>query len=289
MPDPRFDPAFQPDAATREALADFVALVRHLRRDCPWDRAQTHASTQHLLLEEAFEAADAITREDWADLRGELGDVLLHVVFHSVIAEQDGRFTLADVVRGETEKLVRRHPHVFGDTVVTGTGEVLRNWEAIKQTESAGEGARPRGVLDGVPAALPALVQAHRVQEKVAGVGFDFPDAAASWAKVEEELAEVREAAASGDAAAHASELGDVLFALVNHARLSGVNAEAALQATTARFRRRFGHVEAGLAAEGRRPQDATLAEMDALWDAAKAAERGAIVADARRDADAAP
>lgn len=267
MPDPRFDPAFQPDAATREALADFVALVRHLRRDCPWDREQTHASTQHLLLEEAFEAADAITRGDWDDLRKELGDVLLHVVFHSTIAEQDGRFTLLDVVRGETEKLVRRHPHVFGDTAVGGTSDVLRNWEAIKQDEG---GASPKGVLDGVPSAMPALVQAHRVQEKVAGVGFDFPTADDAWAKVEEEIGEYRAAPDER----RADELGDVLFALVNHARLSGVGAEAALQATTARFRRRFAHVEAGLASEGRRPQDATLAEMDALWDAAKAAER---------------
>ena len=288
MPDPRFDPAFQPDDATREALADFVALVRHLRRDCPWDRAQTHASTQHLLLEEAFEAADAITRRDWPDLRGELGDVLLHVVFHSVIAEQDGNFALLDVVRGVTEKLVRRHPHVFGGAAVSGTGEVLRNWEAIKQAES-GPGAAPRGVLDGVPAALPALVQAQRVQEKVAGIGFDFPDADASWTKVDEEMGEYRAAADAGDADAAADEFGDVLFALVNHARLSGVSAEAALQATTARFRRRFGHVEAGLAAEGRRPQDATLAEMDALWDAAKAAERGASATPARGDAAAAP
>lgn len=270
MPDPRFDPAFQPDESTREALADFVALVRHLRRDCPWDREQTHASTQHLLLEEAFEAADAITREDWTDLRKELGDVLLHVVFHSTIAEQDGRFTLRDVIVGETEKLVRRHPHVFGDTTVGGTGEVLRNWEAIKQAEGGGE--RPTGVLDGVPAALPALVQAHRVQEKVAGVGFDFPTADDAWAKVEEEIGEYRTA----EPERKADELGDVLFALVNHARLDGLNAEAALNATTARFRRRFGHVEAGLTAEGRRPQDATLAEMDALWDDAKAAERAA-------------
>ncbi|HYE58805.1 MAG TPA: MazG family protein, partial [Rhodothermales bacterium] len=180
--DPRFDPAFQPDGETREALADFVALVRHLRRDCPWDRKQTHASTAHLLLEEAYEASDAIEREDWDEFRRELGDLLLHVVFHSVIAEGDGRFSLLDVIRLETEKLVRRHPHVFGDTAVSGSEEVLRNWEAIKQQEReasrqerGGQGERPKGVLDGVPKALPALLRAHRIQDKVAGVGFDFP------------------------------------------------------------------------------------------------------------------
>ncbi len=272
--DPRFDPAFQPDAPTREALADFVALVRHLRRDCPWDREQTHASTAHLLLEEAYEAADAIAHEDWDEFRRELGDLLLHVVFHSVIAEGDGRFTLLDVIQLETEKLVRRHPHVFGDTAVSGTGEVLKNWESIKQAERAAAGtaeAPPKGVLDGVPKALPALLRAHRIQDKVAGVGFDFPSAEEAWGKVEEELHEYRTAAPERREA----ELGDVLFALVNHARLAGERAENALQATNARFARRFAHIEARLREAGRAPQDATLAEMDALWDEAKALERG--------------
>ena len=276
MPDPRFDPAFQPDAAMTEALGDFVALVRHLRRDCPWDREQTHASTKHLMLEEAYEAADAIEREDWTELRKELGDVLLHVVFHSVIAEGDGRFSLADVVTGETEKLVRRHPHVFGETVVSGTGEVLANWEAIKQAERAAGPDERAGLLDGVPAALPALLRAHRIQEKVAGVGFDFPDAGEAWGKVEEEIGELR-ALDGADARAREAELGDVFFALVNYARLTGLNAENALQRTNAKFSRRFGHVEKGLSEAGRVPREATLAEMDALWDEAKAAERAGI------------
>lgn len=274
MPDPRFDPAFQPEPALRDALADFVALVRHLRRDCPWDRAQTHASTRTNLLEEAYEAADAIDREDWPDFSKELGDVLLHVVFHSVIAEGDGRFTLLDVVRQETEKLVRRHPHVFGDAAVSGTGEVLQNWEAIKTAERAAQGAaRPNGVLSGLPKALPALARAQRTQEKVAGVGFDFPSADDAWAKVDEELAEYRSAETD---ARRQDELGDVLFALVNHARLSGLDAEAALQRTNDRFARRFGRVEARLVDAGRTPKDATLGEMDALWDEAKAEERRA-------------
>ena len=277
--DPRFDPAFQPDAPLTQALADFVALVRQLRRDCPWDREQTHASTRNNLLEEAYEAADAIDREDWPDFSKELGDVLLHVVFHSVIAEQDGRFSLLDVVRQETEKLVRRHPHVFGDAAVSGTGEVLQNWEAIKAAERAAAGVsapdKPTGVLSGLPRALPALVRAQRTQEKVAGVGFDFPDPEDAWDKVTEELGEYR-ALDAADAARRQDELGDVLFALVNHARQTGLDAEAALQRTNDRFARRFGHVEARLAADARTPKDATLGEMDALWDEAKAAERAA-------------
>ena len=268
MPDPRFDPAFQPDDALRDALADFVALVRHLRRDCPWDREQTHASTRHHLLEEAYEAADAIAREDWDDLRKELGDVLLHVVFHSTIAEADGRFSLLDVVRGETEKLVRRHPHVFGEAAAGDSAAVLKRWERIKQAERAAEPAT--GALGGVPLALPALLRAHRMQEKAAGVGFDFPNAEEAWAKVDEELAEFQ--AAEGDA--RQAELGDVLFALVNHARLAGLSAENALQDTNAKFARRFGHVERRLAETGRTPEGATLAEMDALWDEAKRTER---------------
>lgn len=270
--DSRFDPAFQPDDRLRDALADFVALVRHLRRDCPWDREQTHASTRSNLLEEAYEAADAIDREDWPDFSKELGDVLLHVVFHSVIAEGDGRFTLLDVVTQETEKLVRRHPHVFGDAAVSGTTEVLANWEAIKAQER--KGAVRTGVLSGLPKALPALVRAQRTQEKVAGVGFDFPDADGAWAKVDEELGEYRTASTE---AQRQAELGDVLFALVNHARLSGLDAEAALQATNERFARRFGHVEARLKGQGRSPKGATLDEMDALWDEAKRLEKGAL------------
>lgn len=275
--DSRFDPTFQPDDRLRDALADFVALVRHLRRDCPWDREQTHASTRSNLLEEAYEAADAIDREDWPDFSKELGDVLLHVVFHSVIAEGDGRFTLLDVVTQETEKLVRRHPHVFGDAAVSGTGEVLANWEAIKTAERKAQGddprgaSKPKGVLSGLPKALPALVRAQRTQEKVAGVGFDFPDADGAWAKVDEELGEYRSAETT---AQRQAELGDVLFALVNHARLSGLDAEAALQATNDRFARRFGHVETRLAETGRTPKDATLGEMDVLWDEAKVRER---------------
>ncbi len=258
--------------AAPDLFADFVAVVRRLRRECPWDREQTHASVRHLLIEEAHEAVDAIDREDWQDLRGELGDLLLHVVFHAEIAETTtGAFELEDVMRAEMEKLVRRHPHVFGDTAVGGTGEVLQNWERIKQEERAARGEAERGALGGVPASLPALLRAQRVQEKAAGVGFDFPEADGAWAKVEEEVLELRalvEAAASVEA--REAEFGDVLFALVNYARFAGVTPENALRQTVAKFQRRFAHVERRLAEAGRSFAAADLAEMDRYWDEAK-------------------
>ncbi len=262
-------------AAVPELWSDFVAVVRRLRRDCPWDREQTHDSVKHLLIEEAYEAVDAIDEADWPELGGELGDLLLHVVFHSEIAETTtGAFTLEDVIRREMEKLVRRHPHVFGDTTVSGTGEVLRNWEQIKQQERAGQGEARRSVLDGVPRQLPALLRAQRVQEKAAGVGFDFPEAAGAWEKVEEEVRELRalvERRATVEE--REDEFGDVLFALVNYARFSGVTPENALRRTLDKFQRRFRHVETRLAEQGRSFDVADLAEMDGYWDEAKALE----------------
>lgn len=264
-----FDPAFTESAPAVESYADFVAIIRQLRRDCPWDREQTHESVKHLLIEEAYETLEAIDREDWAELRKELGDLLLHVVFHSVMAEQDGRFTMKDVIDDETRKLVVRHPHVFGDTQVDGVGEVLTNWEEIKMKEKGRKSA-----LDGVPAQLPALLRAHRTQEKAAGVGFDFPEAAGAWEKVVEEVEEFGELARSGaDLEQQEAELGDVLFALVNYARFQGLNAENALRRTNDKFRSRFQHIESRLREQGRTPKDASLQEMDEYWDEAKAAE----------------
>ena len=279
------------DAAHAEVYRDFVAIVRRLRRECPWDREQTHDSVKHLTVEEAYELVEAIDAGDPDEMQKELGDLFLHVLFHADIAEAAGTFDVADVMRAEMTKLVRRHPHVFGDEVVGGTGDVLRNWEAIKRAERAearGDAPEaPPSALDGVPAALPALLQAERVQEKAAAVGFDFPSAADAWAKVEEEQAEVL-AADSDDALE--DELGDLLFAVVNYARLRGVVPETALRRTTAKFARRFRAVEAGLAAradggEGAATASGTTArsaqrapasldEMEALWQAAKAEER---------------
>lgn len=262
-------------AAHADLYADFVAVVRRLRRDCPWDREQTHDSVKQLTIEEAFEVVQAIDDGDPQELKKELGDLFLHVLFHAHIAETEGTFTIRDVMEAEMQKLVRRHPHVFGPLAVSGTGEVLQNWEAIKRAEreASGETETP-SALDGVPQALPALLRAERVQEKAALVGFDFPDARGAWDKVEEELAEVREASGADDADRLEAEIGDLLFAVTNYARMRGVSPENALRRTVGTFSSRFAHVERGLAATGRTPEAATLEEMDALWDEAKAIER---------------
>ena len=266
-------------AADAPLFEDFVAVVRRLRRECPWDREQTHDSTKHLTVEEAYEVVDAIDGGDPRQVAAELGDLFLHVLFHADIAEAAGTFTLSDVMRAEMAKLVRRHPHVFGEEVVGGTGDVLRNWEAIKRAERAearAPDAPPPSALDGVPPALPALLRAERVQHKAAAVGFDFPDAEGAWAKVVEETQEVRDLLDAGAPAdALQDEIGDLLFAVVNVARMRGVVAETALRGTVDRFSRRFRHVEARLGEAGRTPQDASLEEMDVLWDEAKKVERG--------------
>lgn len=261
-----YDPAFAATKDEIDAYADFVAIVRQLRRDCPWDREQTHESVKHLLIEEAYETVAAIDEGDWADLTTELGDIFLHVVFHSIIAEQGGHFNLVDVITKETEKLVRRHPHVFGDVEVEGVGDVLENWEQIKMAEGGKKSA-----LRGVPRHLPALLRAHRMQEKAAGVGFDFPERDGAWEKIEEEIGEYREMVES-DASDREKEreFGDLLFALVNYARLTGVNPENALSRTNDTFVRRFSHIEKRLSESGRKMTDSDLEEMDEYWDEAK-------------------
>ncbi len=266
-----YDPAFAQPADRLEAYADFVAIVKQLRRDCPWDREQTHDSVKHLLIEEAYETVEAIDEQDWDELKKELGDLLLHVIFHSVIAEQGGRFTLKDVIEAETEKLVRRHPHVFGDVTVDGVDEVLANWEQIKMKQE-----HKTSALEGVPGRLPALLRAFRVQEKAAGVGFDFPERDGAWEKVEEEIREYRTLAESGAPAEEKeAEFGDLLFALVNYARFTGVNPENALRRTNEKFGRRFRHIERRLAEHGQSMADVDLAEMDRYWDEAKLQEEG--------------
>ncbi len=261
-----YDSQFSESPEGIEACADFVAIIRQLRRDCPWDREQTHESVRHLLIEEAYEAVEAIEERDWDELKRELGDLLLHVIFHSVIAEEGGRFSLQDVAAAATEKLVRRHPHVFGDTEVEDVDEVLQNWEKIKQKENGRV-----SVLEGVPGSLPALLRSHRMQEKAAGVGFDFPTPDDAWEKVNEEVQEFR-ACADGDGAPEEkeAEFGDLLFALVNYARLAGLTPENALQRTNNEFARRFGHIEQRLSGQGATFADVDLAEMDDYWEEAK-------------------
>jgi ATP diphosphatase len=268
-------------------LIEIMAALRTPRTGCPWDLEQDFASIAPYTIEEAYEVADAIARGDRDDLREELGDLLLQVVYHARMAEEEGSFAFPDVVEAITAKMIRRHPHVFGDAEARAAGAAKGMWEAIKGQEKAlkraarlARGLPPEdaghGHLDGVPVALPALVRAQKLQEKAARVGFDWGEAAPILDKIEEEIAELRRAMAAGDAAASADELGDVLFAMVNFARHAGIDAETALGGTNAKFRRRFHHVERELARTGRRLGEATLDEMEALWQDAKAAERAA-------------
>ena len=237
---------------------------------CPWDREQTLASIQPCLQEECYELLSAMVGEDLANHREELGDVLLQVLFQSDIREEQGAFTFDEVVSELTDKLIRRHPHVFGEVDAKDTETVLRNWERIKQ----GEHKAPKAsALDGVPEALPALLKAQRTQHKAAKVGFDWQDAEGPEAKIVEELAELKAAVAAGKPEAVADEYGDVLFSMVNLARHIGVDAESALRAATAKFAKRFRAVEARVKAAGKDMKAMSLTELDAVWDAVKAEE----------------
>ena len=265
-----YDETFREDDASIEVWNDFVAIVRQLRRDCPWDREQTHESVKHLLIEEAYETLEAIDDGDPDQLKKELGDLLLHVVFHAVMAAENGSFDVRDVIRAETDKLVRRHPHVFGDKDVADVKEVLTNWEQIKIREG-----EKKSAMEGVPRNLPSLLRAFRIQEKAAGVGFDFPAPENAWEKVVEELEEFRQLTMSGASAREKeAELGDVLFAITNYARLSGLNPENAIGFTNDKFIRRFQEVERRLEEGGSGVVDATLEQMDAHWDAIKREEK---------------
>ena len=261
------------------AFDGFVALIARLRAPggCPWDREQTHASLKPMTIEEAYEVLMAIDEGTDEDLAGELGDLLLQVVFHAQIAAEEGRFTVGDVIGNVTAKMVRRHPHVFGGETAASSGEVLRNWEALKQAErqASGKAAPTESMLDVVPRSVPAVMEAFQVSTKVARVGFEWPDAAGAISKLEEETRELRDAAetAAPDARRVREEVGDLLFTAVNVARILGVDPESALKAATRKFRRRFGHVEARLREGGRGPADSTLDEMEALWEEAKIAE----------------
>ena len=237
---------------------------------CPWDREQTLASIQPCLQEECYELLSAMVGEDLANHREELGDVLLQVLFQCDIREEQGAFTFDEVVSELTDKLIRRHPHVFGEVDAKDTETVLRNWERIKQ----GEHKAPKAsALDGVPEALPALLKAQRTQHKAAKVGFDWQDAQGPEAKIVEELAELKAAVAEGQPEAVADEYGDVLFSMVNLARHIGVDAESALRAATAKFAKRFRAVEARVKAAGKDMKAMSLSELDAVWDAVKVEE----------------
>lgn len=267
------------EAATSEqALARLAEIISILRKQCPWDRAQTHETLKACMLEEAYESVEAIDRRDAANLAEELGDVMLQVVFHSNLAQEEGLFDLKTVINRECEKMIRRHPHIFltetANNTIKSIDNVLEKWENIKERENAGKTRTDR--LAGVPLALPALTRAAKVQKKAAEVGFDWTEVTPAVDKVREETEELIAAysAAEPDQARVAEELGDLLFSVVNVARFLKVDPEEALRMTTNKFIRRFSHVEQQALACGRSVEDMSLAEMDKLWDEAKELEK---------------
>ncbi len=273
MADDAIPPAAGPDAAASRLVA-IMARLRDPETGCPWDIVQDFDTIAPYTIEEAYEVADAIARRDMADLRDELGDLLLQVVYHARMAEEAGQFDFADVADAISEKMVRRHPHVFGEADRDKSPEQqTRDWEAIKAAERAG-GEGPASALDGVAAGLPALTRAVKLQNRAARVGFDWPDAGAVLEKITEETAELVAERETGDPARMAEEYGDLMFVMANLARHLKIDPEASLRAANAKFTRRFQGIEAALARDGRRPEQSDLAEMDALWDAEKRGER---------------
>ena len=256
-------------------LVEIMARLRSPGDGCPWDLEQSFATIAPYTVEEAYEVADAIERGDLADLKEELGDLLLQVVFHARMAEEEGAFGFADVAEAISAKMVRRHPHVFGEARRRSAGEQTEAWEAIKAEERASKArtATP-SLLDDVPVGLPALTRAVKLSRRAARVGFVWPSAAEVLAKLREEVAELEAEVAAGDVGKAQDELGDVLFVCANLARELDIDPEAALRGTNAKFMRRFKYIEAELAARGSSPEQSDLAEMDALWNAAKAVEK---------------
>jgi ATP diphosphatase len=262
-------------------LLEIMAALRTPKTGCPWDLEQDFSTIAPYTIEEAYEVADAIARHDLDDLRDELGDLLLQVVFHARMAEEQGAFDFGGVVEAITDKMVRRHPHVFGDAQGLSAGAVEDLWHDIKAQEkatkaakAASDGQSSEGALAGVPATLPALTRALKLQQKASKVGFDWNDPKAVLAKIREEADEIEAALDAGDKGHAATEAGDLMFAVVNLARHLDADPEGMLRMTNQKFERRFASIERALAARGRTPSAATLAEMDALWDAAKAAEK---------------
>lgn len=252
------------------SIQKLLEVMRTLRGPdgCPWDREQSVASLKPCLLEECHELLEVMDTDDTASHIEELGDVLLQVVFQCIIREQEGAFTFDDVASSIADKLIRRHPHVFGDVNAETSGEVLKNWELIKQTEKSGN--PERSALDGVPATLPALLKAQRIQSKASRVGFDWKDSSGAVAKIHEEIAELIEAGEKGDQEEVAKEAGDLLFSVVNYCRFIEVDAESALEQSNRKFSHRFKAVEKRVRAAGKDMRKCTLEELDAIWDQVK-------------------
>ncbi len=264
------DPA---DSRHAEALARLLGIMNDLRARCPWDRKQTLESLRHLTIEETHELSEAILAGDMEEIKKELGDLLMHIAFYSKLATEQNAFDLADVLNAVCDKLVSRHPHVYGEVNADDEQAVKRSWELLKLAENPD--GPPRGVLDGVPPSMPALIKALRMQEKARGVGFDWDHRGQVWEKIQEELQEFRECVEQGEQEGKPSEelegeFGDLLFTLVNYARFLNINPETALEKTNRKFLNRFRRVEHLARADGRALQELTLPDMDAYWEAAK-------------------
>jgi len=251
------------DMAEKE-FKELEKIIRLLRKECPWDRIQTHETIKEALLEEAYEAVEAIDRKDYEELKKELGDLLLHVIFHSVIAEEINKFTLSDVINLEKEKLIRRHPHVFGLAEIQDHHEVKRNWEKIKLTEGR------KSIVDGIPNELPALQRAYRIQEKVAKIGFEWTTKEQALKKIEEEIYELKESLEKKQIEKIEDELGDLLFALVNFARLHNINSESALRKANRKFIQRFQYIEKKLKRDKKELKNVSFEELLSLWKHSK-------------------
>lgn len=251
------------------AFGRLLDVLDDLREKCPWDRKQTNASLRPHTIEEAYELCDAIMREDNKEICKELGDVLEHVIFYSIIGSEQGAFDIADICNSEADKLVFRHPHIYGDVSVGSSDEVSKLWEKVKQKEKDGN----KTVLSGVPSALPSLIKAYRVQDKARNVGFDWDNPDDVWAKVYEEIDELKDELKSGDKERAMNELGDFLFSVVNAARLYHLNPDTALERTNQKFISRFNYIEHAAKSQGKQLNDMTLGEMDRLWNEAKEQE----------------
>jgi MazG family protein len=250
--------------ATADEFMRLVQIMDELREKCPWDRKQTIETLRHLTIEETYELTDAITDQNWAGIREELGDLLLHIVFYARLGAEKQAFTLEEVINGVCEKLIVRHPHIYGDVKVSGEEEVKQNWEKIKLREGK------KSILGGVPKGLPALVKAIRLQEKSKTVGFEWENKDQVWDKVKEEMDELQEAIAGADQERIEDEMGDLLFSIVNFARFLQVDAENALERTNKKFMARFNGMEAAATAQNKQLHDMSLEEMDALWNSMK-------------------
>jgi XTP/dITP diphosphohydrolase len=257
-------------SAMDEKIKQFERLLNimdELREKCPWDRKQTLESLRHLTIEETYELGDAILKGDMQELKKELGDLLLHIVFYAKIADEKKAFNIADVIDSLCEKLIFRHPHVFADVDAADAQKVAENWEALKLKE---KGRKQKQVLEGVPGSLPALVKAHRIQDKVRGVGFDWEEREQVWDKIKEEFAEFEHEVKAGNQRDMEKEFGDLLFSMVNAARLYEIDPEAALERTNIKFIRRFSYLEQQTLMKGRSLHDMSLSEMDEIWEEAK-------------------